>query len=141
MAAFLQDALFIVFVLVIASVKTAAGKGNDGLKPESKDSGSVKKFQWLAHLGIERSLMERPSAIPVFRMTAVPSLQKTTPTKTLSHNHNHKNHNHHRRVRRMLGQKNRCFTELKKFCRYFTHEGITDKFCLVVPAKRCTALD
>ena len=132
MAAFLQDFLFLAFDLIIASVKTAATKGNDG---QSDDNGSVKIFQWLAHIGIERSLVERSFAVPALETTVVPALQKTRLSKTLPHKHSH------RRVRRMLGQKNHCFTELKKFCRYFTHEGITDKFCLVVPSKRCTALD
>ena len=144
------DVLFAIFILIIASVKTAAEEGNDEVKPKGEDNGPVKIFQWLAHFGIERSLMERSSAVPVLKTTLAPALQKTRSTNTPSQNHKHNKHNNHNshnnhinhhRVRRMLGQKNRCFTELKKFCRYFTHEGITDKLCLVVPAKRCTALD
>ena len=49
--------------------------------------------------------------------------------------------NQHRRVRRMLGRATQCIDELKKFCQNFTHGGISKKFCLVVPVKRCTALD
>ena len=47
----------------------------------------------------------------------------------------------HRRVRRMLGRKTKCFPKLVKFCHRFTYGATTKKFCLMVNVKKCTALD
>ena len=53
-------------------------------------------------------------------------------------------HNHHHvvgRYRRTVGQKTRCISEIKHFCKIFKHGKIVKNFCLSVNVENCTALD
>ena len=48
---------------------------------------------------------------------------------------------HVARIRRTVGQRTRCNPKLKTFCKIFKHKKVTEKFCLRVKVKHCTALD
>ena len=53
-------------------------------------------------------------------------------------------HNRHHivgRYRRTVGQKTRCISEIKHFCKIFKHGKIVKNFCLSVNVENCTALD